>query len=161
LIVGDEAQLDLKITAMRPKALLAVFLLGAAMLGGCPEGTLDPRGPIASAERLLLFNSTEIMLVVASTFPNGSDPYKKLGDSSPIFASLARRGARCVDGTLIPEHPVDLAASCPNSTNPNTMKNGDQDDHSNFDTRTASNTEPRLCFHAGGNNSHVDHSADG
>src|SRR5215472_10258902 len=46
------------------KALLAVFLLGAITLGGCSEGILDPQGPIASAERLLLFNSTEIMLVV-------------------------------------------------------------------------------------------------
>jgi cytochrome o ubiquinol oxidase subunit II len=46
------------------KALLAVFLLGATTLGGCSEGILDPQGPIASAERLLLFNSTEIMLVV-------------------------------------------------------------------------------------------------
>jgi len=46
------------------KALRAVFLLGAVTLGGCSEGILDPRGPIASAERLLLFNATEIMLVV-------------------------------------------------------------------------------------------------
>jgi cytochrome o ubiquinol oxidase subunit 2 len=33
-------------------------------LGGCSEGLLDPQGPIASAERLLLINSTAIMLVV-------------------------------------------------------------------------------------------------
>jgi cytochrome o ubiquinol oxidase subunit II len=46
------------------KALLAVSLLGVTTLGGCSEGILDPQGPIASAERLLLFNSTEIMLVV-------------------------------------------------------------------------------------------------
>ena len=29
-----------------------------------PAGILDPQGPIASAERLLLINSTAIMLVV-------------------------------------------------------------------------------------------------
>jgi cytochrome o ubiquinol oxidase subunit II len=45
-------------------ALLAVFLLGATTLGGCSEGVLDPKGPIASAERLLMINSTAIMLVV-------------------------------------------------------------------------------------------------
>jgi cytochrome o ubiquinol oxidase subunit 2 len=39
-------------------------LAGAIVLGGCSEGVLDPKGPIASAERLLLINSTAIMLVV-------------------------------------------------------------------------------------------------
>jgi cytochrome o ubiquinol oxidase subunit II len=49
---------------------LAVLLIDAAILGGCsegvlkPAGILDPQGPIASAERLLLINSTAIMLVV-------------------------------------------------------------------------------------------------
>jgi cytochrome o ubiquinol oxidase subunit 2 len=45
-------------------ASFAVPLLGIATLGGCSEGVLDPQGPIASAERLLLINSTAIMLVV-------------------------------------------------------------------------------------------------
>ena len=37
----------------------------AAPLAACQQaGVLDPQGPIASAERLLLINSTEIMLVV-------------------------------------------------------------------------------------------------
>jgi cytochrome o ubiquinol oxidase subunit 2 len=36
--------------------LLAVVLIGA-MLSGCTEGVLDPKGPIAAAERLILFNS--------------------------------------------------------------------------------------------------------
>jgi cytochrome o ubiquinol oxidase subunit II len=44
--------------------LLAVALIGAAMLGGCSEGVLDPRGPIASAERQILFNSLGIMLAI-------------------------------------------------------------------------------------------------
>ena len=43
---------------------LAVFLLGAAALGGCSEGVLDPKGPIAAAERLILFNSLGIMLAI-------------------------------------------------------------------------------------------------
>src|SRR4051794_25463414 len=40
--------------------------VGAALLvASCrPAGVLDPQGPIASAERLLLINSTMIMLVV-------------------------------------------------------------------------------------------------
>jgi cytochrome o ubiquinol oxidase subunit 2 len=44
--------------------LLAVALIGAATLGGCSEGVLDPRGPIASAERQILFNSLGIMLAI-------------------------------------------------------------------------------------------------
>jgi cytochrome o ubiquinol oxidase subunit II len=45
-------------------ALLAVILVGAALLLVSCQGVLDPQGPIASAERLLLINSTAIMLVV-------------------------------------------------------------------------------------------------
>lgn len=39
-------------------------LVGTALLLGACQGVLDPQGPIASAERLLLINSTAIMLVV-------------------------------------------------------------------------------------------------
>jgi len=42
----------------------AVLSVGVAALGGCSEGVLDPQGPIASAEWLLLLNATAIMLVV-------------------------------------------------------------------------------------------------
>jgi cytochrome o ubiquinol oxidase subunit II len=42
----------------------ALALVGVVALGGCSEGVFDPQGPIASAERLLLINSTAIMLVV-------------------------------------------------------------------------------------------------
>src|SRR5438105_3667185 len=44
--------------------VLAVLLIGAAVLGGCNEGVLDPKGPIASAERQILFNSLGIMLAI-------------------------------------------------------------------------------------------------
>ena len=44
--------------------VLAGALIGAATLGGCSEGVLDPKGPIAAAERLILFNSTGIMLAI-------------------------------------------------------------------------------------------------
>ena len=44
--------------------LLAVLLIVAAALGGCTEGVLDPRGPVASAERQILFNSLGIMLAI-------------------------------------------------------------------------------------------------
>jgi cytochrome o ubiquinol oxidase subunit 2 len=44
--------------------LLAVVLIGAAILGGCTEGVLDPKGPIATAERQILFNSLGIMLAI-------------------------------------------------------------------------------------------------
>jgi cytochrome o ubiquinol oxidase subunit II len=44
--------------------VLAVTLLSAAGLGGCSEGVLDPKGPIAAAEREILFNSLGIMLAI-------------------------------------------------------------------------------------------------
>src|SRR6267154_2445742 len=44
--------------------VLAVALLGAATLGGCTGGVLDPKGPIAVAERQILFNSLGIMLAI-------------------------------------------------------------------------------------------------
>src|ERR1700693_150993 len=43
---------------------LALFLTVATILGGCSEGVLDPKGPIALAERQILFNSLGIMLVI-------------------------------------------------------------------------------------------------
>jgi cytochrome o ubiquinol oxidase subunit 2 len=44
--------------------LLAVLLTGAMTLGGCNEGVLDPKGPIALAERQILFNALGIMLAI-------------------------------------------------------------------------------------------------
>ena len=46
------------------RGLFAALLLSAAALGGCSEGVLDPRGPIAAAGRELLFNSLGIMLAI-------------------------------------------------------------------------------------------------
>ena len=45
-------------------APLTIVLIVAAMLGGCSEGVLDPKGPIAAAEREILFNSLGIMLAI-------------------------------------------------------------------------------------------------
>ena len=45
-------------------AIPSFVMVGAAVLGGCSQGILNPQGPIAWAERLLLINSTAIMLVV-------------------------------------------------------------------------------------------------
>ncbi len=48
----------------RQALVLFAALFAAAALGGCAQGILDPQGPIAAAQRLLLINSTAIMLVV-------------------------------------------------------------------------------------------------
>jgi cytochrome o ubiquinol oxidase subunit II len=45
-------------------ALLAIVLIGASILGGCDGGVLDPKGPVALAERQILFNATGIMLAI-------------------------------------------------------------------------------------------------
>ena len=42
----------------------AIVLVGAAALAGCTEGVLDPKGPIAAAERQILFNALGIMLAI-------------------------------------------------------------------------------------------------
>ncbi|MGY4480193.1 ubiquinol oxidase subunit II [Bradyrhizobium sp. USDA 3364] len=44
--------------------LLAAVLIGVATLGGCTEGVLDPKGPIAFAERQILLNALGIMLAI-------------------------------------------------------------------------------------------------
>jgi cytochrome o ubiquinol oxidase subunit II len=44
--------------------LLAVAITGAAILSGCNEGVLDPKGPIAEADRQILLNSLGIMLAI-------------------------------------------------------------------------------------------------
>jgi len=44
--------------------LLAVVMISAALLGGCAEGVLDPKGPVAVAERQILFNALGIMLAI-------------------------------------------------------------------------------------------------
>src|ERR1700722_15999042 len=44
--------------------VLAVVLICVATLGGCTEGVLDPKGPIAFAERQILLNATGIMLAI-------------------------------------------------------------------------------------------------
>jgi cytochrome o ubiquinol oxidase subunit II len=52
------------LTRLHRLRLLRWLLVAAVLpLASC-QGVLDPRGPIASAERLLLINSTSIMLVV-------------------------------------------------------------------------------------------------
>src|SRR5258705_9534131 len=51
---------------IRPAHSYRLVVVSAALfVASCrPAGVLDPQGPIASAERLLLINSTAIMLVV-------------------------------------------------------------------------------------------------
>src|SRR5256885_15055335 len=44
--------------------LIAVVLIGVATLGGCTDGVLDPKGPIALAERQIMLNSLGIMLAI-------------------------------------------------------------------------------------------------
>jgi cytochrome o ubiquinol oxidase subunit II len=49
---------------LRRSRLRRLPVVGAAFVLASCQGVLDPQGPIASAERLLLINSTAIMLVV-------------------------------------------------------------------------------------------------
>ena len=45
-------------------AVLAIVMIGAATLGGCSEGVLNPKGPVAAAELQILLNSLGIMLAI-------------------------------------------------------------------------------------------------
>src|ERR1700750_771040 len=49
---------------MRYSTLTTTALFGLAILSGCTEGVLDPQGPIAAAERQILFNALGIMLAI-------------------------------------------------------------------------------------------------
>jgi cytochrome o ubiquinol oxidase subunit 2 len=44
--------------------LRVIVLTCATVLGGCDGGVLDPKGPIAVAERQIMFNATGIMLAI-------------------------------------------------------------------------------------------------
>ncbi|MER9296780.1 ubiquinol oxidase subunit II [Mesorhizobium sp. M0621] len=44
--------------------LRTTTLIGLVILAGCSEGVLSPQGPVASAERQILFNSLGIMLAI-------------------------------------------------------------------------------------------------
>jgi hypothetical protein len=46
------------------RILLIGALVCAAVLGGCSEGVLDPKGPVSLAERQILFDSLGIMLAI-------------------------------------------------------------------------------------------------
>jgi cytochrome o ubiquinol oxidase subunit II len=47
------------------RSCIAALLVGVSLVDSCRgEGVLDPQGPVASAERLILLNATAIMLVV-------------------------------------------------------------------------------------------------
>jgi cytochrome o ubiquinol oxidase subunit 2 len=41
-----------------------IVLIATATLGGCTEGILNPQGPVAAAERQILFNALAIMLAI-------------------------------------------------------------------------------------------------
>jgi cytochrome o ubiquinol oxidase subunit 2 len=49
---------------VRPCEALALIAVGTALTGCGGQGIVDPKGPVASAERLILINSTAIMLCV-------------------------------------------------------------------------------------------------
>src|SRR5437868_3831938 len=48
---------------MRYSPLVGI-LISAATLGGCTQGILDPKGPVAAAELQILLNSLGIMLAI-------------------------------------------------------------------------------------------------
>jgi cytochrome o ubiquinol oxidase subunit 2 len=61
-----ECQYDLTWGRFRPGAACRLALVAATIpvLGACNRGILDPVGPVASAEKQILINSTAIMLAI-------------------------------------------------------------------------------------------------
>jgi cytochrome o ubiquinol oxidase subunit 2 len=51
-------------SAARHLRLWVFLLIAGTTLSGCQQGVLDPQGPIASAEKTILFNSLGIMLAI-------------------------------------------------------------------------------------------------
>jgi cytochrome o ubiquinol oxidase subunit 2 len=66
----NAASPDWKSTQPAARSASAIWLRAlavtgaAAMLASCHEGVLDPRGPVGKAERVILYDSTAIMLAV-------------------------------------------------------------------------------------------------
>src|SRR3982074_2907184 len=50
-------------TRRQARSFLGVFVI-ALLVGGCTGGILDPKGPVGSAQRLILFDALAIMLAV-------------------------------------------------------------------------------------------------
>lgn len=75
--------------------VLTLVLISAATLGGCGDGVLNPKGPIAAAERQIMFNALGIMLAVAETRDIGTtlDPqsYADLAKPSEAVAPFTYR----------------------------------------------------------------------
>jgi cytochrome o ubiquinol oxidase subunit II len=67
----------------------AFVLISAATLGDCSEGVLDPKGPIAFAERQILFNSLGIML--ATVIPRFSLPLASPFGFAPLTGAPSTR----------------------------------------------------------------------
>lgn len=91
-------------------------MISAATLGGCLEGVLDPKEPIAFAERQILFNSLAIMPAIviptilnAPAGPVGNDDY---------FAPHLRR---------VYKGPLILNGSYTRETATNAVKSGTAD----------------------------------
>ena len=85
-----DMRLDLRIAA----------LIGAAMLSGCNEGVLDPKGPVAAAERLILFNSLGIMLAIV------------IPTIVATWASLSGFALPTAELATGPTSPTPAASSC-------------------------------------------------
>jgi cytochrome o ubiquinol oxidase subunit 2 len=56
--------METKMKRFTDKVALTIVVIGVAALCGCTEGVLDPKGPIAAAERQILFNALGIMLAI-------------------------------------------------------------------------------------------------
>ena len=107
----------------RSRRLRWSVLAAALLLASCePAGVLDPQGPIASAERLLLINSTAIMLVVvipvivatlafawwyraSNTPPRWQDATRKAAPTTDQRSRRDRRKRHCRPAALL----IDIA----------------------------------------------------
>ena len=90
--------------------VLAVLLLGAAALGGCSEGVLNPKGPVADAERQILFNSLGIMLAIVI-------PTILATPASAFLRSCSRKSSARSLLILSPtERPSAFVTRCPTPT---------------------------------------------
>jgi cytochrome o ubiquinol oxidase subunit II len=56
--------METQMKKVAPLLVSAIVLVSAVALGGCTEGVLDPKGPIAAAEHQILFNALGIMLAI-------------------------------------------------------------------------------------------------
>lgn len=87
--------------------MIAAALL-AFELGGCSSGLLDPAGPIGTSERIILLDTTAIMLAILVSAINGPNLSAAGFSVMTLAVAAVRRATAAFGGTALsrPDHKL-------------------------------------------------------